>query len=161
MIKRVLIHLCTVVLLTSLQTTWLQIPPVAPNLLLIFSLIIALLEGSIIGGVYALICGVFMDTFSGGPAFLNTLLFLYAAIGIALVSNRVISKTPTNGILLTTAFSSVYFLVYYALSLLIWGDGYSFIRFFLMILIYTLYSAIIATAFFFPIRRYVRRTPIL
>lgn len=160
MIKRVLIHLCTIVLLTALQTTWLHIPPVVPNLLLVFSLLFGLLEGAVVGGVYALVCGIFMDAFSGGPGFLNTLLFLYTTIGIGLVSNRVISKTPANGILLTTAFSMVYFLAYYCLSLLIWGESYSFTRFLLTFFAFALYNAVAATIFFFPIRKCIRHMPI-
>ena len=161
MIKRVLIHIFLVIILTALQTTWLHLPLVTPNFLLVFTLLIGLFEGAVIGGAYALVCGVFMDAFSGGPAFLNTLLFLYAAIGIGLVSNRVISKTPVNGIALITAFSSIYFLVYYFFSLVIWGHGYTFFRFLSILFVYALYSAVAATALFFPVRRYIRRTPIL
>ena len=42
-----------------------------------------------------------------------------------------------------------------------WGEGYSFFRFLSILFVYALYSAAAATVLFFPVRRHIRRTPIL
>lgn len=156
MIKRVLVHAAFIILLTALQTTWLSELPVTPCLLLIFSVFAALFEGPVSGGVYGLICGILTDTFSGGPAFLNTLLFLYICVVVGLVSGRIISRTPLNAILITTAFSGVYFLIYYFFSLIIWGEGYSFFRFLFIFVVFVLFCGISASVLYAPVRRSFR-----
>lgn len=160
MIKRFFLHGFFLILFTTLQTTWLSNLPVTPGILSVFSFLAALFEGPVVGGIYGLICGILTDTFSGGPAFLNTLLHLYVCVAVGLVSNRVISKTPFNGILITIAFSGIYCLLYYFFSLVIWGNGYSFLHFFVVFLLYVFFCGIAAGVLFFPVRWSFRKTMI-
>lgn len=152
MIKRILVHTIFIILLIALQTTWLSNLMVTPALLLVFAIFSALFEGPVSGGIYGLICGVMTDTFSGGPAFLNTLLFLYVCVIVGVVSNRVISKTPVNAVLITIAFTASYFLVYYFFSLVIWGEGYSFLRFIVTFALFVGFSGISAMVLYIPVR---------
>lgn len=151
--KRILLHTGTILLLTVLQTTWLSRFSVTPGLLLVFALLASLFKGPAVGGVYGLVCGMLTDTFSGGPEFLNTLLFLYACILMGVVSGRVISRNRANGILLVLIFSAVYFCVYYFFSLFIWGNGYSFIRFLITFFWYQFFGGVFAGIFYNTIRR--------
>lgn len=152
MIKRFFVHAIFIILLIALQTTWLSNLPVTPGLLLVFSLLAALFEGPVVGGIYGLICGILVDTFSGGPAFLNTLFFFHICTALGVVSGRVISRTLFNGVLLTTAFSGSYFLVYYFFSLVIWGNGYSLLNFVIIFLLYLLFCGISAGVLYRPVR---------
>lgn len=152
MIKRIFTHTVFVILLTALQTTWFSELPVTPALLLIFAILAALFEGPVSGGVYGLICGMMTDAFSGGPSFLNTLLFLYVCVIVGVVSNRVIGKTPANAILITVAFTAVYFFVYYFFSLIIWGEGYSFFRFVATFALFVVFTGVSAAILYVPIR---------
>ncbi len=152
MIKRIFAHTIFIILLTALQTTWFSELPVTPALLLVFAVFAALFEGPVSGGIYGLICGMLTDAFSGGPSFLNALLFLYVCVIVGVVSNRVIGKTPANAILIVVAFTAVYFLVYYFFSLVIWGEGYSFFRFIATFALFVAFSGISATILYVPIR---------
>lgn len=89
---RLFIYSLCIIILLAVQSTLLgyfEIWGVKPNLILVLVVCAALLNGELEGAVIGLIAGFSVDVFSGRVLGFNSLLLMYAGIGVGLANRHI------------------------------------------------------------------------
>lgn len=135
------------ILLTILQTTFVKyitIFGVKPNLMLIFVICIALVEGAEKGAIIGFFCGVFVDLLGAGPFGYNTLSFLYLALLCGTLRKTFFVGNHLIASIFTMIASAIYGLVYYIFFIYFWQDTSFLLTFFTRLLPECIYNGILA-----------------
>ena len=153
---RAVIYTISVILLTALQTTLincLQIFGVKPNLLLVFVVCVALLGGSIEGGMVGLLCGVIADVVGHGAFGINSLAYLYVGVVVGYLCINFFRGGAIVAIGFVFGTSIVCGLLYYAFTYLMWGDTNLFLVLLRRIIPETIYNTAITLPIYFLFKR--------
>ncbi len=122
------IYVFTVIILAALQTTILsgvQIFGATADLLLAFTVMIALTNGAVYGGSYGLLCGIVADTLMYGRFGFNSLVFMYIGVLLGLFKEHFFRNNSVVALLCSFLASLVQKLLYFLLVHFI-HNNYSF-----------------------------------
>ncbi len=115
-----------------------------PNLLLAFTVCVALLYGSVEGGGIGLLCGVMTDVMGYGAFGINSLMLMYIGIGVGLVSKRFYRIEGIVAFAFSFASTFTYGIVYFFFAFFIWGNGSMWFAFSRRILPESIYTSFMA-----------------
>lgn len=143
--------------LVIIQTTVLShigILGVMPNLMLSASICFCLLSGDLRGIIFALFSGILLDITGGRLVGINTVLFLYASLGIVLICDKLYNNNEIVAGIITFVITALYGILIYVTNFLMWGEGAVWYALFMKILPEMIYNTI-ATVFLYPITRWI------
>lgn len=98
---------------------------VTPQLLLVVALVWALIRGPYEGLIWAFIAGIWVDIFSITPLGLTSLVYM-AAVGVALLLQRVLPPRPLLVAVLAAGAATLVYLLLYFVGLRLFGLGPTF-----------------------------------
>lgn len=143
--------------LIIIQTTILshtRISGVMPNLLLSATICFCLICGDYRGIIFAVACGSLLDITGGRLVGINTLLFLYAALGILLICDKLYNNNEIVAAIITFVITALYASVIYITNFLIWGENAVWFALFKKIIPEMIYNTV-ASIFLYPVTRRV------
>ena len=143
--------------LIIIQTTVLshiRILGVMPNIMLSATICFCLISGDIRGIVFAVSSGLLLDITGGRLVGINTVLFLYASLGIILICDKLYNNNEIVAGVITFVITALYGILVYVTNFLIWGKVAVWFALFQKILPEMIYNTL-ASVFLYPITKWV------
>lgn len=141
--------------LIVVQTTVLKsikIAGVMPNLMLSATVCFCLICADFRGIIFGVSCGILLDITGGRLIGINTLFFLYAALGIFLICDKLYNNNEVVAAVITFVITAVYGIIVYVMNFLIWGENAIWFALFRKIIPEMVYNTV-AAVFLYPVTR--------
>ena len=154
---RIIAVVLYVFFLIVIQTTVLshiRILGVMPNLMLSAAICFSLISEDSRGIIFALFSGLLLDITGGRLVGINTLLLLYASLGIFLICDKLYNNNDIVAAIINFVFTALYGIIMYVTNFLIWGEGAVWFALLRKIIPEMIYNTI-ASVFLYPITRRV------
>lgn len=142
-----------------LQTTFiceLDIFGVAPSLIMVMVICFSLMNDIIPSAVFAAVAGLLLDISGGRIIGFNTLLMIYLSIGVVMFGSEFFRDTPRAAAALVAMGTFAYELIYFTFSIAIFGGSHFFYMIVRVILLESVYNAILAIPVYFYVNRFLR-----
>lgn len=142
-----------------LQTTLIKkiaIFGISPTLILVFVICFSLINGSVPSAVFAGIAGLLLDVSGNRALGLNALMMLYLSLGISNLGRDFFQDSPRSAVILVFVGTLLYEIVYFVLNFLIFGSTYFWYALWRIILIESIYNAVVAIPVYFYCNRFLK-----
>lgn len=142
----------TIIILSALQVSLchhIAIFGIAPNIVIPFVVAVAVVDGSVTGGVVGLFCGLFMDALSRGTVIANSITYMYLAILCGIISTTYLRRNVGVALLVTFTGTIICEEVIHFLHFAIWGSSELFSALLNPILPVAVYTTILAIPIYY------------
>ena len=153
---RIILYSIIVVIIVLVQSTvlnYLNIHAVKPNLVLVFTILIALIKGINYGATLGLVCGLMQDIISGRIMGIYAVIGLYTGVVVGLINKRLYKWNLAVSTAIVFLFTGLYELVICILLVYNLDEGISKIFYSIwdVIVPEAFYNSIVSSLIYFPI----------
>lgn len=142
----------TIIILSSLQVSmcdYLAIFGIVPNIVIPFVVSVAVVEGSVVGGVVGLFSGIFIDALSRGTVIANSITYMYLAILCGIISTTYLRRNVGVALIVTFTGTIICEEFIHFLHFAIWGSSEMFSALLNPILPVAVYTTILAVPIYY------------
>lgn len=151
-IAMVVLYVFFLIIIQTTVLSHIRILGVMPNLLLCATICFSLISSDYRGIIFAGVCGLLLDMTGGRLIGVNTLLLLYASLGILLICDKLYNNNEIVAAIITFVITAVYAIVIYITNFLIWGETAVFFALLRKIIPEMIYNTV-ASVFLYPITK--------